>query len=116
MSFSSLIERQNVDQLSIDDYIDLSKKNASEEWLAAALDEFRTVCLVQERLNSDDVRNRLEAKGLIPKSWSSLGAVAKEAVDKGWCEFICTEPSRRPSSHRRPIRVWKSLLFSPLSF
>lgn len=83
-------------------------------WEAVAA--VRLVALRRETLTSDDVWLALEALwaagAMSFREPRVMGAVFKVAEREGY--VVATEEhrlSRRPVCHRRPIRVWRSLLY-----
>ena len=80
-------------------------------WEAVAV--VRLLALRHRTLTTDDVWKRLEAIGALtlPEP-RALGAVMRRAQRQGYVEP--TEEWRlsvRPACHRRPLRIWRSLLW-----
>lgn len=87
------------------------KANANQKWFEVALDSVRQLAADNKYLTTDDVWCYLK------KHWShisthqnsAMGAVMKAAAKQGLVtgtdKFLS---STRPSSHARPIRIWKS--------
>ena len=81
---------------------------ASSEWRSEAMTVIYAVAKSQPNLTTDDVRDMLpEARE--PRA---MGALMKNAAKEGWIRPLSTWAlSRRPICHRRPVRVWQSLLW-----
>lgn len=85
--------------------------NASQQWFEVALDSVRQIALENKYLTTDDVWCYLKKYWgeLSTHNNSAMGAVmrtaAKRGIVTGTDRFL---ESRRPSSHARPIRIWKS--------
>lgn len=114
-SFSSSVQALNPpDQLSITDYIDISEKNANKEWLAAAIDQTERICRMYPTFTADDVHARLDTLNVHTKDNSAMGAVMRYAKKQGWCVWTGTYvPSERHERHGSPVKVWRSLIYSP---
>ncbi len=109
-SFSSQI----MGDPTIDDLIEASYEANSQEWRDAAIQAVWEICTMYQTFNSDAVRDRLALKNIQVKNMSGLGGVMNAARDNKWCEWKGdSEPSLRPSSHRRLVRKWTSLIYSP---
>lgn len=112
-TFSSLIQRQNPQQLDLDSLIEATGQAADKELFAAALRECETVCLVKETFTIDDVHDRLTNAGIFFENGSFLGAVMRDAKKQKWCKPLQEfTPSRRLERHGSPVRLWMSLLHS----
>lgn len=85
--------------------------NANGEWLAIAIDAVRQIAVDQTELTSDAVWQYLELywSNIKTHNPSAMGAVMRIAARKGIItptnQYVT---SKRPSTHLRPIRVWKS--------
>ena len=83
-------------------------ERAHAEWINEAL---ATVCLLANRrreLTTDAVWHLV---GPPPKEPRAMGAVMRKAASRGWIRATDrTTLSVRPECHRRPIRIWESLI------
>ena len=82
--------------------------NASSKWLEAALAAVQRVAEANDEFTTDEVWAEVAEMTHEPRA---MGAVMRIAVRKKL--VIPTnqyQPTKRPSSHARPIRVWKSLI------
>lgn len=80
----------------------------NRDWVDTA--EFVILWLAKERdeLTSDDVWDHLHD---VPTEPRAMGAAFSRAAGRGAIEATDrTVRSRRPACHRRPVRVWKSLV------
>lgn len=93
--------------------IDAAQAGAPPDWYAAAQAAVRQICRHRLRFTTDDVWRSLEEDygfGSPPEP-RAMGAVMRHARKQRWCR--ATEhfrPSERPVAHRKPCRVWESLL------
>jgi hypothetical protein len=90
---------------------------ADEVWKGWARQAVQEVCREADTFTTDEAAERLdkllvaagaEAGTHDPRAW---GGVMRHAAGQGWCE--ATGDMRltvNPSAHRRPKRVWRSLL------
>lgn len=88
--------------------------NANQEWKDKALQTIEYLAVSEfDEFTSDEVWEFLELKFPDVKTHqpSAMGAIIKKASSLGFIKptkrFV---ESTRPSSHARPIRVWKSLI------
>lgn len=104
-------------QLGLDDYVAAklardvgiarADSAAGEAWRASAVRAIRMCALDLSELTSDDVRKLCEDPPE-PRAW---GGAFKRAEALGY--ITATDRYHTPnrvSSHRRPMRVWRSLL------
>ena len=95
--------------------LDLSQKNAHKDWLLCA--ERALVCVARKQalLTSDDVWDWLRTQGITAKTHDNraMGSVFRNAdrdlLIKPLNQWQVT---RRRVAHRRPVRVWRSLLLT----
>jgi len=83
--------------------------NASAAWKKLALDAVQSLAVNRDKFTSDDVWEVLgNSTPLEPRA---LGPIMRRAAAAEWIEptadFIM---SSKFTNHRRPIRVWKSLV------
>ena len=86
--------------------------HANEAWKMAADIATVTAALALPKLTADDVHKRINPN-VYTHDLRALGPVMKRAARNGWIEKA-PEPGRetmRPSSHRRPLQVWNSLIY-----
>lgn len=90
-----------------DDGIARAVRRAPAEWIAAAHDAVDRLAATQTELSADDVWREVGQ----PPEPRALGGVMVSAGRRGVIEATDrTVPSVRPESHRRPIRIWRSLV------
>lgn len=81
---------------------------ADPEWKKKARDAIRIVACQQPELTTDDVWKLVPAT----RENRALGALMTEAARAGIVALTeKTTKSARPGCNRRPVRVWKSLVF-----
>lgn len=88
----------------------LAEEGAGEDWNLHADHVLRRVAESKPKLTTDDLR----AAGLedCPGDPRALGAVMARGARKGWVQRTdVTECTERAKAHRRPLRVWTSLLW-----
>jgi len=93
--------------------IDRVDEAADPEWKVGA--EY-CLLLVCERLSiftADDVWEELDAAGIEwPHEPSALGPIMRTGKANGWANSTnYTRECKRPKAHRKPQRVWESLVF-----
>jgi hypothetical protein len=85
-----------------------AQRHADAVWLRAALADLRALCEQQTELTSDDIWARLR---MPPRESRLLGALMAAGRRARLVEPTETHrPSERGLNHRRPVRVWRSLL------
>lgn len=88
--------------------IDAVEDHADPDWLRSALVAARIVCVNREEFTTDAVWVLIPEA---PNEPRAIGAVMRKVKALGWAKPTDrTELSRRPECHRRPVRVWRSLL------
>lgn len=95
-----------------DEALNQVEDNANAEWFATALQVIKNLASKVEKLTSDDVWEELKNYPQVQTHQpSAMGAIFRRASN---LELIVATDnfvsSNRPSSHSRPIRVWKSKL------
>lgn len=86
-------------------------ERANKEFVACGLIAVRVVALRREEFTTDAVWHVLKATPPEPRA---MGAVMRKAVMEKMC--VATDRtvlSTRPDCHRRPVRVWRSLIYTP---
>lgn len=83
--------------------------NTSENWKAAAMQALQKVAATVERFTTDLVWEVLDGE---PHDNRAMGPVMRRAWKAGLIEPTDQhELSERPQCHRRPMRVWQSLVY-----
>jgi hypothetical protein len=85
--------------------------NANAEWFEVAIDSVRQIAVDNHFFTTDDVWDYLNKhwSHLSTHNNSAMGAVMRTASKRGIVSATDRYlESKRPSSHARPIRVWKS--------
>ncbi|CAB4124033.1 hypothetical protein UFOVP45_108 [uncultured Caudovirales phage] len=100
--------KRNKKQDIVEQSIEAVKVGANPEWLAEALDAVERLAGIHAEFTTDAVWAVLKTS--TPEK-RAMGAVMRTATHRGI--IAPTEsftPSLRIASHRRPLRVWKSLV------
>ena len=107
-----LISHEQLSLLATADAIDSAERGANPDWLAAARRGIKVLAHRREYLTSDDLwvwLADLHIKVEEPRAMGSVMAGARnDALITPTSQFL---PSARPACHRRPQRVWKSLIY-----
>lgn len=95
-----------------DNALDQVESNANAEWTQLTLQIIKLLAESKDEFSSDNVWELLaDYPNIKTHSPSAMGAMFRRALGLNYIEstdrFIQSE---RPSSHARPIRVWKSKL------
>ena len=96
-----------------DEAIDRVEMHAAEEWRADALRAVEACALARGYFTTDHVWALLEAaESTGTHEPRAMGAIMRKAANEGYCERTnVTQQSKRPRCHRRPVRVWRSLVY-----
>ncbi len=82
---------------------------SNEGWIHHAVNVIHALCTGTGWFTSDDVWRLVD---YMPASNLALGAAMRKASKLKYCERTSeTRPSHRIACHRRPVRVWRSLLW-----
>lgn len=92
--------------------LDRVEKGASEQEKTAAFEAVKHCARIQFYFTTDDVWQYIVVTGgPIPSEKRVMGAVMRAAMKAGYCEPTERwELSKRTACHRRPLRVWRSLI------
>jgi hypothetical protein len=92
-----------------------AEDGADDDWWACTLACVREIARRQEFFTSDDVeRLRIEIGGPETPEKRAYGPLIMKAKSLGFCEIASPERFERSvlvQAHRRPMRVWRSLLY-----
>lgn len=95
-------------QMTIDEALIAVEIAADPEWFATCEEAVRTLAKRNDRFTTDDVWDLLDGSGVSTKEPRAMGAVVRKIAAEG---VIASTGeywlSRRPESHRRPMRVWR---------
>lgn len=81
--------------------------NAGEPWRAAALEALESLCSRHADFTADD----LDDVAKLVEDSRAIGGLLQEGFRRGWCEPTeAYRNSRIARCHRRPKRVWRSLI------
>ena len=84
---------------------------ANDFWKETTLSIIKQLAEDMESFTTDDVWSVLDTLDVSTPEPRALGALMRRAVSYGYVEPTSTFIlSTRPICHRRPIKVWKSLL------
>ncbi len=108
-------ERANIDEgiRQRDDAIARVDAHASDAWKREAMAATRAVAEQMAEFTTDPVWAVLEERKVpAPHEPRAMGAIMKGAVDDGLCKRTERHKnSVRPGCHRRPMRVYESLIY-----
>jgi hypothetical protein len=94
--------------------IERVERNADQQWKAVAEAAVRQIASTRRTLTTDDVWAALTDTGFSTHEPRAMGAIMTAAARKRWVEATDrTIESTRPENHRRPVRVWRSLIYRP---
>lgn len=85
--------------------INKCERGMDADWAERALEVVERICKDRFHFTADDIWYHIDP----PREPSALGVVLRRAAKLGWC--VCTDEYRqsiRPSTHKRPLRVWQS--------
>lgn len=93
--------------------IDRARRGTAAEWRVLAINALYGLCLNKAEFTSDDLWGCLEIDGVEPpREPSALGPIMRVGKGMGWAETTnMTRESSRPIQHRKPQRVWRSLIY-----
>lgn len=84
-------------------------EEAHKLWISQALDAVHGLASRRDQLTTDAIWHVV---GSPPKEPRAMGAVMRKAASRGWIKATDrTKLSVRPECHRRPIRIWDSLIY-----
>lgn len=87
--------------------------HANPDWRAYALRVVEDLAYRYEELTTDAVWRVLDASNFTTHDPRALGSIMRHACKEGWiAPTDRVMKTSRPEAHRRPIAVWRSLLFS----
>lgn len=85
--------------------------NADLDWRLVAEEVVNHFVHHAGSFTSDDVLIELEKRGVVSVNNSALGGIIKKAADADKIEPLGYRPSKRPSRHKAPVRVWRSKVY-----
>jgi hypothetical protein len=95
-------------ELALNEALARVEEAAKEEWKEDVLNAIRMLAEVREYFTSDDVWMEVES----PREPRALGAMMRQAKKLGWIEPTTSHVmSIRVACHRRPLRIWRSLIY-----
>lgn len=98
------------------DAIDRAYVAANPEWKRLVYGVLKALAQKQATVTTDQLWDALDEMGAIPEQREprALGGVVRCLVRDGvLAPSLEYKLCARPSMHKRPIRVWKSLVFAP---
>lgn len=96
-----------------DEAIERVERNAEPLWKTQATQAIRHLATSRERFSTDDVWEYMHQRGMeMPHENRVMGALMVSASKQNWIARTDNYVnSLRPACHRRPVRVWVSLIF-----
>ena len=89
-----------------------SGDHAADDWVDEMRDGIQRVARRQARLTSDDLWVEVGPDAIGRGNPSALGSVFRSVARDGVIELTSDlRESQRPAHHRKPLRVWRSLVF-----
>lgn len=85
--------------------------NADLDWRMHAETVINKLITNARTFTSDDVLIELEKQGARSVNNSALGGVIKKFAREDKIEHFGWQPSKRPSRHKAPVKVWRSKVF-----
>lgn len=95
-----------------DDGIARAEAHAEVQWKDAALDAVLACARQLPRFTTDEVYAHGLLVGYSTHELRAMGGIMRRACTQGW--IVPTDdyrPTARPEAHRRPMRVWRSLVY-----
>ena len=95
-----------------DEAIQRVEEAADEDFKSAAIEVIEFVARTTPRFTTDRVWYFITKRGITPpREPRVLGALMRKAAGRGWIEATNEHRlSTKSSNHRRPIRVWRSVI------
>lgn len=94
-----------------DEAIDQVEEHAQEEWKKAAYNVVVYIAKHRVEFTTDAVWSLLDRISFVTHENRAMGAIMRRAANRGVCvRTDRTTQSVRPECHRRPIRIWRSLM------
>ena len=88
-----------------------SGDRAAEDWKQDMHAAIYVIARRQPLLTSDDLWNEVGAAAVTEQNPSALGSVFRTAAKDGLIRLTGDrQESQRPAHHRKPLRVWRSLI------
>lgn len=101
-------ERYGTVEQTRDQGIELVHRNADTAWKRAARERLQEVIRTHETFTADDILINLEERGIVTGDTRAIAAILIAARKAGQIEATDNfTPTKRPASHKRPIRVWR---------
>lgn len=95
------------------DGMSAAESHAPREWLSAARQAGRQVALLRQEFTTDPIWRVLELQHVQPPHEPrAMGPVMDSLMKAGVCfKTTRVSPSARPECHRRPLTVYRSLIY-----
>ena len=94
-----------------DHAIDRVEAAADDRWKQEAHLAIRKIGRLSETFTTDDVWAAMPADVRAEVEPRAMGAIMRQAASEGVCVALGQwKPSTRVACHRRPLRVWRSLI------
>lgn len=88
-----------------------AESGAEPLWKKDALAAVGQIASRYELFTADHVWWKLGERGHLTQDPRALGAIMRNAASNGWIRATdAYQPSSRIENHRRPVRIWKSLI------
>ena len=95
-----------------DEAVERVGRHANGEWRARAGQIIATLARKQPSLTTDDVWREIAGEAVETHDPRAMGSAIQDAVRAGLIQGSATwVPSDRVACHKRPLRVWSSLVY-----
>lgn len=99
-------------QMNLDAALESVEEHADAEWKLAALEAVNLVARQTPDFTTDEVWRVLDRTDFRTHDNRAMGAIMRRAVAEGWVKSTPDyRESRRPECHKRPVKVWRSLIW-----
>ena len=101
-------------QMSFEEALAAVAAHADRQWKDIALSIVRHIASVLPELTTDNVWLALSETLAHTPEPRAIGAIMLQAARRGWiAPTDRVVKTVRPEAHKRPIAIWKSLLYQP---
>lgn len=99
-------------QMNLDAALERVEAHADAEWKQAALEAVRLCARQMPEFTTDQIWKVLDRTDYGTHEPRAMGAIMRQAVGLGWVKPTNQyRTSDRPECHKRPVKVWDSMLW-----